>query len=139
MMASRYQRLNFAARVGRGLPLQNMDEYFFSTLRANLSTESGAVWEFERWNSDSQWRRNFLRQLDLQDDITPAISDEGKGSSFSGLRVQPKAAELEQRFNMVEPWDPWVTFIQASASANPDLFRADEIDAIREMSQVNLR
>lgn len=133
-MASRFQSLNREARAGRGLSQQSMGERFFSILRANLSMEDVLVWQFENWYSDPRWRQKFLEQLGLQGDFTPTISDEGKGSSFSGLRIQPRAPELEQRFNMVEPWDPWVTFVRESASTSPDIFRVDELDAIRRMS-----
>lgn len=134
LMASRYQNLNRRAREGLGANLQSMKAKFFATLKANIETPQGLVWEFERWSNDEAWRRDFLESLGLSDDIAPPVSPPGLGSSFSGTQARPSADQLSKRFMTVEPRTAWISFIQTAASEHPEIFRAEEHEAIHAMS-----
>lgn len=133
LIASRFHNLNQRARAGKGFNHQTMDERFFATLAANISSPRGVVWELERWSTEVSWRRDFLSKLGLHHDLAPSISDEGGGSSFSGMRHSPAGEQLQQRFAMVEPQGAWVAFLRHAASQYPDVFEPRELDAIRLM------
>lgn len=133
MIASRFHNLNQLARNGKALYQQSMDSKFFSVLQTNVASPAGAVWSFEKWSIDASWRRSFLQNLGLQFDAAPHISDEGDGSSFSGMQM-PSADRLQRRFAMVEPRDAWIAFIQGVAQRHADIFEAAEIATIRDLS-----
>ena len=114
LMASRFQNLNRRAREGLGARMQSMGPKFFATLRANIESPRGAVWDFERWHDDGLWRRGFLAGLGLEHDAMPAMV--GLGSSFSNSRALPSADLLGKRFMMVEPREAWIAFIRKAAS-----------------------
>lgn len=133
LIASRFHNLNQRARAGKGFNHQTMDEKFFATLIANISSPRGVVLDLERWSTEALWRRDFLSKLGLHLDLVPSISDEGGGSSFSGMRHSPAGDQLQRRFAMVEPQDAWVAFLRHTASRYPDIFEPWELEAIRKM------
>lgn len=132
LVASRFQNLNRRAREGLGARMQSMGPKFFATLKANLASSGGSIWDFEHWHDDEPWRRRFLAGLRLEHDILPPMV--GLGSSFTNSRALPTADLLRKRFMMVEPHDAWVPFIRKTASEFPDVFSDEELALIRTMA-----
>lgn len=132
LMASRFQNLNRRAREGLGASLQSMKSKFFATLKTNIESPQGAIWEFERWHNDEVWRHEFLANLGLEHDISPPMV--GLGSSFGARGTLPSADQLSQRFMAVEPRAAWISFIRKAASEYPDVFSAEEHESIRTMT-----
>ena len=132
LVASRFQNLNRRAREGLGARMQSMGPRFFATLKANLASSRGSIWDFERWHDDEPWRRRFLAGLRLEHDILPPMV--GLGSSFTNSRALPTVDLLSRRFMMVEPRDAWVSFIGKAASEFPDVFSAEELALIHTIA-----
>lgn len=66
-----------------------IDEAFFSLVRSlrDKHTENTHLWDYDRWLHDGVWRREFLGDLNLTDDIVPKVGTFGGGSSFTGQDV----------------------------------------------------
>lgn len=126
LLASRFQNLNKKAQLGYGHSRQSMGASFFHKLRSLQNDTDSMPWELDRWSVDSNWRREFLHQLDLTADLTPDISKEGGGSSFTGRGAIPTAAELTERFRNVEPQPAFRTFLGRAATEWGSLFTPDE-------------
>lgn len=124
LTTSGFQNLNRRAREGWRTSVQSIKTRFFATLEATLEKPRGVIREPERWHNDGARRLAFLKELGLQGDILPAMV--GLGSSFSYSRTLPSGSQTRERFEMVEPRDARVTFMQKVVSEHPKIFGADE-------------
>ena len=67
-----------------------------------------------------------LADIGLSADITPAITAEGGGSSFTGLNAAPSSEALSNRFKMTEPRQPWQRFLSHVRTEHPDVLDSYE-------------
>lgn len=101
-IASRLQHLKKSAAAGKGNHNLSITTKFFKKLKSWESPNSDFTdWEYDLWLTSDSYRRKFLSQLGLRQDILPTISKEGGGSSFTGRDRTPTAKEATSRFKHI--------------------------------------
>lgn len=106
LIASRLQRAMNQAKEGKDRGDMSVRESFFSNLNwimNNKTDKSWLFWSFDEWLQNSnQCRQQFLQRLGLAVNLTPAMSLQGGGSSFTGQRLIPTAEEIESRWDNIQ-------------------------------------
>jgi len=101
LIASRYKKVSDGLQNGRCLEIYNIDKNFFNTLKKLYTTKDYISWEFDEWLLSSEYRRLFLKQLNLNFDSRPDVSKQGGGSSFIGYKL-PEKKDLLERYKLLD-------------------------------------
>lgn len=104
VIASRLQRLIQLAKNGLDRGDMGISKNIISYLKwQQKANEKGyLVWSFDKWIDDRNYRSEFLTKINLKSDISPSISTQGDGSSFSGQSKVPNKKELMNRWDQVD-------------------------------------
>lgn len=68
----------------------------------NAEGQDYAVWDYDKWLAEPDFRSSFLNRFNLDYDEMPNISEQGGGSSFSGRKNVPQGDDLSSRWKQVE-------------------------------------
>lgn len=104
LVASRLKMLQRKARNGIGAGDMNIDGRFMERLLSlhNADKNRYRIWWYDEWMGWTDTERvKFLQYFGMNNDIPPAISSEGGGSSFTGRAGTPDAVEITQRWKQV--------------------------------------
>lgn len=101
----------------------HIDQKLFSIIKETKSRQP--LWIFENWSNDPDWRKSFLGQLGLSDDISPKMTEHGGGSSFHGMnKKSTKAMTDDERWSSIN----WPVRVKELILQNKDLLTQEEID-----------
>ena len=101
VIASRLRGLRRGADEGKLAWGFALDGEFLARLASWASASGLLVWDYDRWLTDEAYRRKFLGTVGLSTDLSPQMSTEGGGSSFTGKAVAPDAQALLSRYESV--------------------------------------
>ncbi|TLU61326.1 hypothetical protein FE810_15050 [Thalassotalea litorea] len=116
IIASRLTRSIKQASVGLDRGDMRIDERIVDyRYWQNTANGDWLVWDFDLWLASTDYRKEFLKKLRLQDDIQPQISIQGGGSSFTGKNTAPQAHDLNSRWKHIKWPDRVINMIRKDA------------------------
>jgi hypothetical protein len=104
LIASRLHKQIEQAKIGFSRGDMSIDVNFFNRLswNQNAGRLGWTLWNYDSWlTNNANYRKDFLFIFKLQSDISPKISKEGGGSSFSGTNTIPSAEQLISRWQKI--------------------------------------
>jgi len=105
IIASRLHKQIELAKSGYSRGDMSIDAAFFNRLNWIHNSENlgWLIWNYDSWlQNDNNYRKHFLNSFQLTFDLSPEMSKEGGGSSFTGRKNNPDIAQLISRWKKVE-------------------------------------
>ena len=105
LIASRIQRATNQAKIGLDRGDMSIDDDFIAHYRWIVEgrDEDWTTWDYDQWMlDDGGYRKTFLASYGLEEDIAPAVSHQGGGSSFTGREGVPTTEDTLNRLQMIE-------------------------------------
>jgi hypothetical protein len=104
LIASRVTRSISQAKKGLERGDMQINNSFFRKLYwfYHESPNDWLQWNYDEWLSNSNnYQLNFLKLLKITNNISPKISNQGGGSSFSGQSIIPDISDLKSRMKII--------------------------------------
>ncbi len=109
-----------------------VDENLLETIRK--LRQSDDPWIFELWVSQKSWRKSYLSNHGLSDDISPQMTNHGGGSTFH--QKNKKAAEAmsdQDRWLFID----WPYRVKKLLKKNEDLLTVEEKNFVESWGQID--